>query len=72
MKRYQKVLVCIFRSIGILLLGYGAVALLITALMMSGMAGMALGAFLPILAAGAVSYFAAVPVAKIITIGIDE
>jgi len=75
MNRYHKVLICIFRSIGIILLGYASVALLVTTLMMSsmaGMAGMALGAFLPILAAGLVSYFAAVPLAKIIAAGIDD
>ena len=72
MNRYHKVLICIFRSIGVILLGYASVALLITTLMMSSMAGMALGAFLPILAAGLVSYFAAVPLAKIIAAGIDD
>jgi hypothetical protein len=72
MNRYQKVLVCIFRTLGIILLGYTSVSLLIATVMMTGMAGMAVWACLPILGLGLVSYFAAVPFAKIITIGIEE
>jgi hypothetical protein len=72
MNRYQKIFVCVFRSIGIVLLGYASVALITASLMMRGILGMALVGSLPILAAGLVCYLAAVPLARIITIGIDE
>ena len=72
MNTYHKVIICIFRFIGVLLLGYGAMTLVLGAFMMRNMAGMALFASLPLLGLGLVSYFAAIPLAKIITIGIDD
>jgi hypothetical protein len=72
MSRYQKVLVCIFRTIGILFISYGAMALVAASLMANGMMGMSLFAILPFMILGLLLYFTAIPFAKIITIGIEE
>lgn len=67
MNHYQKVIICIFRTLGVILIGYTLVMMVMAVLL-----GMAIFAFVPALAAGLVSYFGAAPLSKIITIGLDD
>ncbi|WP_269541776.1 hypothetical protein [Cerasicoccus fimbriatus] len=67
MNHYQKVIICIFRTLGVILVGYALVMMVMAVLL-----GMAIFAFVPIMAAGLLSYFGATPFSKIITIGLDD
>lgn len=67
MNHYQKVIICIFRTLGVILIGYALVMMVMAVLL-----GMAIFACVPTLAAGLVSYFGATPLSKIITIGLDD
>jgi hypothetical protein len=73
MNRYQKVLVCIFRSVGLIGLGYliisiGTVALMTPYGLNFGPVMMLLPQVIPLL----ILLFAAAPLAKIVTIGVTD
>ena len=72
MNRYQKVLICIFRTLGVVLIAYSTMLLIPVLLMMQGMLEMSLASISPYAGMGFIFYFSAVPLAKIITIGIEE
>ncbi len=67
MNHYQKVLICIFRTLGVLVIAYTTM-MIIPALQV----GMGLVPIIPFLGMGIILYMAAVPLAKIITIGLKE
>jgi hypothetical protein len=70
MNHYQKVLACIFRSIGILVFGYLLITVIVLSVVMGGMWNLV--GVLPMAVIAAVLFFAAVPIAKLVTIGIAE
>lgn len=72
MNKYQKVLICIFRALGITLIAFSAMTLIPASLIMEGMLGMSLLSVFPYASLGFIFYFAASILAKIITIGIEE
>ena len=72
MNTYQKVIVCVFRSIGLLGFGYMLVSLGVTAFMMPDMLRMSLPMMLPLLVPSLVLAISAVPLAKLVTIGLEN
>ena len=72
MNRYQKVLVCIFRSIGFLGLIYVLVTMVAASMMMPQMLKLSMVALSPWVIMCALLAFGAVPIAGLITVGIDE
>jgi len=72
MNPYQKVLVCIFRTIGVLGLGYILITGGTAALMMREMRGVGLMMLLPSAGIMLAFIFGAVPLAKLITLGIED
>ena len=69
MNSYQKVLVCIFRSIGVLGLGYLLVAAGLAGFLMSGMG---LVMLLPSVIFMLALIFGAIPLAQFVTRGIED
>ena len=72
MNTYQKVIVCIIRSVSVGLVLY-SMAEILGALMIAGaMWRLSLFSVLPAIASGLLLFFIAVPLAKLITIGFDD
>jgi hypothetical protein len=72
MNRYQKVIVCVIRSLAVGLLLYSLAALTIALMFQGPMLKLGLIGGLPRLAAGLLLFMIAVPLAKLITIGIRD
>ena len=72
MTTLQKVAALIFRLIGLCLILYSCFAFLSALLVMRGMAQMAIWILLPYLLGGIALFSAAIPLARILTRGIDE
>jgi len=73
MINYQKLTICLLRIIGITILLYSVIAVLYISLgSRSNMAGMVFGAMLPVMIFGAILHFAASPLSRIITTGLDK
>ena len=72
MNPYQKVLVCIFRTIGVLGLGYILITSGTAALMMPRMAGVGFMMLLPSVGFLLALIFGAIPLAQFITRGIED
>lgn len=72
MNRYQKVLVCIFRSMGLVGLVYFLTSTIVTWVMMPEMMGMGFRVLLPMIIPSLVLFFVAVPLAKLVTAGVSE
>ena len=73
MTNYRKLTICLLRVIGVSVLLYAGISLLFVSISSrSNMAGLALGALLPVIAFGAILHFAASPLSRVITAGLDE
>lgn len=72
MNRYQKVVVCILRFLSVGLLLYSIAAISIALVIARAMWRLSLIGGLPVLIAGLILFFAAVPLAKLITMGIRD
>jgi hypothetical protein len=71
MNTYQKVLVCIFRTIAVLSLFYGLISIGSTLVTMPGMIGASLFMFAPMIVVSCALYFGAFILARIVTSGIE-
>ncbi len=72
MNTYQKVIVCIIRSVSVGLLLYSVAGVMIALLIARAMWRFSLFGALPLMASGLFLFYLAVPLAKLITIGIRE
>ena len=72
MNRYQKVLVCIFRSIGIFVLFYLLVLMVTYAITLPSMLSLFWKYMMPFGIPAIILTFAAIPLAKLVTIGISD
>ena len=72
MNTYQKVIVCIIRSVAVGLLLYSIAGISVALLIARSMWRLSLIGGLPLLASGLLLFFLAVPLAKLITSGIRD
>jgi len=72
MNTYQKVIVCIIRCAAVGLLLYSIAAISMTLIIARAMWRLSLLGGLPVMASGVLLFFVAVPLAKLITIGIRD
>jgi hypothetical protein len=72
MNTYQKVIVCIIRSVAVGLLLYSIAGISVALLIVRSMWRLSLIGGLPLLASGLLLYLLAVPLAKLITSGIRD
>lgn len=72
MIRYQKYTACVIRFISVALAVYGIGATLVALILMGKLWMLILHATLPLIVSGIILFLLAIPLAKLITIGIND